>query len=80
MGKKENKNNDRQEGKAEKPEAAYKTIRFFDSFEEADEYEYEQYAKMSPAKRLSIVCEMRDTFWPEEKEEQPAKRRIHFKK
>lgn len=41
-----------------------KTIRFFKSFDEMDEYTYRQYASYTPAESLAIVTYMRLTSYP----------------
>ncbi len=78
--KMENKNSDRERNKAQEPQKDYKTIRFFDSFEEMNEYDYQQYANMTPKERLQAVCQMRDAYWPEEKKKKPFGSFIFIKK
>lgn len=72
-------NNSEKEEKAEEPETAFKTVRFFDSFEEMDRFEYRQYAKMSPEERLLTVLKIRNRVWPEESYTQSGNRHVHFK-
>lgn len=63
--------NKSEKGQVEEPQVVYdkKEIKFFDSFEELNEYEYQEYAKMSPIERLRTVSKMRYACWPEEKTE-----------
>lgn len=79
MSDKEDQNKIRNKSKAEEPETAYNTIRFFNSVEEMNKYDYQQYSKMTPEERLNAVCEMRDAYWPDEKENKPFGSNIYFK-
>ncbi len=73
MHKKQNKESEEQ-NRVEEPEAAYKTIKFFDSFEEMNEYDAKQRASLSHDECLEQVEELRrhvfhqyllpNDYWP----------------
>lgn len=73
-------NNDDEQSKAGETGTAYKTVRFFNSLDEMNEYDYRVYSKMTPEERLQDVCEMRDAYWPGEVEKRPFGRYIYIKK
>jgi len=50
---------DKENHNVEEPNITFKTVRVFNSFEEADEYEAKKRASMSHDERLRIVEELR---------------------
>lgn len=59
MSDKKNTETDKNQNKAEEPATAYKTIRVFNSFEEAEEFEAKQRAALSYDKRMKHIEELR---------------------
>jgi hypothetical protein len=78
MTKEEDQQN--QNDNVEEPGLSYNTVHFFDSFEEMNRYDHQQYANMTPEERLRTVFKMRKRIWPNQQSPSCFGKHIHIKK
>lgn len=79
----EEKENNKKAGKVEEPEVAYekamdKTVRFFSSFEEMNDYDLKDMAAHTPVDRLKNITFMLQSLYSEELQK-PFDFTLHFK-
>ena len=71
MSEEENKDSKKAQNKAEEPEATFKTVRFFDSFEEQEKAEIQWLASQTPRQHLQHTVSFIERIFADDLDKNP---------